>query len=25
VLENGAMPLWLLERSVDRWIAEKRL
>ncbi|MBI3676202.1 MAG: DUF885 domain-containing protein [Proteobacteria bacterium] len=23
VLENGAMPLWLLQKSVDRWIAEK--
>jgi uncharacterized protein (DUF885 family) len=24
VLDNGAMPLWLLERNVDRWIAERR-
>jgi len=23
VLENGAMPLWLLRKNVDRWIAEK--
>lgn len=23
VLENGAMPLWLLQKNVDRWIAEK--
>jgi uncharacterized protein (DUF885 family) len=24
VLENGAMPLWLLQRNVDTWIAEKQ-
>jgi len=24
VLENGAMPLWLLQKNVDRWIAEKQ-
>jgi uncharacterized protein (DUF885 family) len=24
VLENGAMPLWLLDKNVNRWIAEKR-
>jgi len=24
VLENGAMPLWLLQQNVDRWVAEKR-
>jgi uncharacterized protein (DUF885 family) len=24
VLENGAMPLWLLQRNVDQWIAAKR-
>jgi uncharacterized protein (DUF885 family) len=24
VLENGAMPLWLLQKNVDRWVAEKR-
>ncbi len=24
VLENGAMPLWLLQRNVDTWITEKR-
>jgi len=23
VLANGAMPLWLLQKNVDRWIAEK--
>ncbi|MDE2501055.1 MAG: DUF885 domain-containing protein [Alphaproteobacteria bacterium] len=23
ILENGAMPLWLLQKNVDRWIAEK--
>ncbi|MGD0190005.1 MAG: DUF885 domain-containing protein [Rhizomicrobium sp.] len=23
VLENGAMPLWLLQKNVDSWIAEK--
>ena len=23
ILENGAMPLWLLQRNVDRWMAEK--
>jgi len=23
ILENGAMPLWLLEKNVDRWMAEK--
>ncbi len=23
VLENGAMPLWLLQKNVDEWIAEK--
>ncbi len=23
VLENGAMPLWLLQRNVDRWLAQK--
>lgn len=23
VLENGAMPLWLLQKNVDRWIAER--
>jgi uncharacterized protein (DUF885 family) len=23
VLENGAMPLWLLQKTVDAWIAEK--
>jgi uncharacterized protein (DUF885 family) len=23
VLENGAMPLWLLQKNVDGWIAEK--
>ena len=23
VLENGAMPLWLLQKNVDRWVAEK--
>ncbi len=24
VLENGAMPLWTLQRNVDRWIKEKQ-
>jgi uncharacterized protein (DUF885 family) len=24
LLENGAMPLWLLEKNVDQWIVEKR-
>jgi uncharacterized protein (DUF885 family) len=24
VLENGAMPLWLLQKNVDRWIGEKQ-
>jgi uncharacterized protein (DUF885 family) len=24
VLENGAMPLWLLQRNVDAWIAETK-
>jgi uncharacterized protein (DUF885 family) len=24
VLENGAMPLWLLQKNVDRWITEKQ-
>jgi uncharacterized protein (DUF885 family) len=24
VLENGAMPLWMLQRNVDAWIAEKQ-
>jgi uncharacterized protein (DUF885 family) len=24
VLENGAMPLWMLQRSVDAWIAQKQ-
>jgi uncharacterized protein (DUF885 family) len=24
VLENGAMPLWLLQENVDRWIGEKQ-
>ncbi len=24
VLENGAMPLWLLQKNVDRWVAEQR-
>ena len=23
ILENGAMPLWLLQKNVDTWIAEK--
>jgi len=23
VLENGAMPLWLLQKNVDAWIAQK--
>jgi uncharacterized protein (DUF885 family) len=23
VLESGAMPLWLLQRNVDRWLAQK--
>jgi hypothetical protein len=23
-LENGAMPLWLLQRNVGAWIAEKQ-
>jgi uncharacterized protein (DUF885 family) len=23
ILENGAMPLWLLQRNVDRWLAQK--
>ncbi|MDE2112332.1 MAG: DUF885 domain-containing protein [Alphaproteobacteria bacterium] len=23
ILENGAMPLWLLQKNVDRWMAEK--
>jgi uncharacterized protein (DUF885 family) len=23
VLENGAMPLWLLQKNVDLWIAQK--
>ena len=23
ILENGAMPLWLLQRNVDRWVAQK--
>ena len=24
ILENGAMPLWLLQKNVDRWIEQKR-
>jgi len=24
VLENGAMPLWMLQRNVDRWVEEKQ-
>jgi len=24
VIENGAMPLWLLQKNVDRWIAGKK-
>ncbi|MGA7711414.1 MAG: DUF885 domain-containing protein [Rhizomicrobium sp.] len=24
ILENGAMPLWLLRKNVDRWIGEKQ-
>ena len=24
ILENGAMPLWLLQKNVDRWIAQKK-
>lgn len=23
ILENGAMPLWLLQKNVDRWMAQK--
>jgi uncharacterized protein (DUF885 family) len=23
VLENGAMPLWLLQENFDRWLAQK--
>jgi uncharacterized protein (DUF885 family) len=23
VLENGAMPLWLLQKNVDAWVAER--